>query len=196
MNRAPDERESQIVESLRRGEPQGIADLLAHYGGRVTGYLRRRFPALDDHALQEALADAVLAVGESFDARRGTLSAWFLFLAHQRAVAVIRSWRSRPVCESLDADLHAEGGTSPPLDQLVTEERVQEIEQVIQSLSTLEQAVIEADLAEGGAAPADVLAARLATTPGSVYAARQRARRKLLARCAWIQALLGRGNEP
>ncbi|MCU0959255.1 MAG: hypothetical protein MUF48_04055 [Pirellulaceae bacterium] len=194
MNRAPDERDVQLVESLRRGEPEAYAELLERHGGRVGGYLRRRFPTLDEHALQEALADALLAIGESFDARRGTLPAWFLFLAHQQAVARIRSRRSRPAWESLEADREPAARTGTPLEQLVTEERVHEMEQVIGSLSTLEQAVIEADLAEGGAMSADQLAARLQTTPGSVYAARQRARRKLLARCAWIRTLLGEGN--
>jgi DNA-directed RNA polymerase specialized sigma24 family protein len=196
MNRAEDDRDQQLVESTRRGEPWGYAGTLERYGGRVTGYLRRRFPTLDEHELQDTLSDALLASAESFDAGRGTLPAWFLFLAHQQAVARIRSRRSRPAWESLEADRAPASGRGTPLDQLVTEERVHEMEHVIQSLSTLEQAVIEADLAEGGAVAAEDLADRLQTTPGSVYAARQRARRKLLARCTWIKAMLGEGNSP
>ncbi len=77
-----------------------------------------------------------------------------------------------------------------PLENLATQERWLEVEEVIRSLSSLEQAVVEADLDEGGAALAEEIATRLQTTPGSVYAARQRARRKLLARCPWIRAML------
>ena len=78
-----------------------------------------------------------------------------------------------------------------PLENMATQERWLDVEEVIRSLSTLEQAVVEADLDEGGAASAEDLANRLHTTPGSVYAARQRARRKLLIRCPWINEVLG-----
>jgi RNA polymerase sigma factor (sigma-70 family) len=190
MDHTPDERDPLIVASMRAGDPQAYATMLELYGGRVAGYLRQRFPAMDEHDLQDALADALLAVAESFDGQRGSLPAWFLFLAHQQAVGRWRSRQARPDWEPLAGHPEPAAGNATPLQELATVERMHEVEKVIQSLSKLEQAVIRADVAEGGATSADALAERLQTTPGSVYAARQRARRKLWERCAWIQDML------
>jgi RNA polymerase sigma factor (sigma-70 family) len=191
MDRPSEGHEQQIAQWIRQGEPHGFTLLLEQYGPRVAGSLRQRFPSLDDHDLHDVLADAMLAVANSFDARRGPLSAWFLLLAQQRAMHRLRTREAGPRWESW-----AEGGEpvdadATPLDKLVTRERLGEVERIIVSLSSLEQAVVRADLDAGRSMPADELATRLETTSGSVYAARQRARRKLLARCPWISEMLG-----
>jgi DNA-directed RNA polymerase specialized sigma24 family protein len=190
MDQASDGTEQQIFQLMRQGEQHGFALLLQNYGGRVAGYLRQHFPALDDHDVQDVLADAMLTLVDSFDSSRGTLAAWFLFLARQRAVGRLRAGRSRPHLEPWTPDVEPVDKQATPLENLATQERWLEVEEVIRSLSSLEQAVVEADLDEGGAALAEDIATRLQTTPGSVYAARQRARRKLLARCPWIRAML------
>jgi RNA polymerase sigma factor (sigma-70 family) len=183
--------EQQIIQLIRQGEQSGFALLLQSYGGRIAGYLRQRFPSLDDHDIQDLLADAMLTLVDSFDSSRGSLAAWFLFLARQQAVGRLRAGRSRPHTEALTADDEPLDTQATPLENMATQERWLEVEEVIRSLSSLEQAVVEADLDEGGAAAAEDLANRLRTTPGSVYAARQRARRKLLIRCPWINEVLG-----
>jgi DNA-directed RNA polymerase specialized sigma24 family protein len=180
----------QIVQQMRQGDPLGFARLLEDYGGRVAAYLRKTFPTFDEHDVQDALADAVLKVAASFDSQRGSLPAWFLFLARQEGVARLRSAGGKPTVESLAESDEPASLQRSPLDDLVGAERWAEVEEVIGSLSVLEQAVVQADLNEGGAASAEDLAVRLRTTPGSVYAARRRARRKLLARCGWIRDLL------
>ena len=180
----------QIVQRMRQGDPQGFAQLLERYGVRVAAYLRKTFPTFDEHDVQDALADAVLKVATSFDSGRGSLPAWLLFLARQQAVARLRSAASKPIVESLGEGDERASRQRTPLDDLVGAERWAQVEEVISSLSVLEQAVVDADLNEGGAASAEELAGRLRTTPGSVYAARRRARRKLLARCGWIRDLL------
>lgn len=187
--------DQQIVQRMRQGDPQGFAQLLECYGGRVAAYLRKTFPSLDEHDVQDALADAVLKVAASFDSGRGSLPAWFLFLARQEAVAQLRSAARKPILESLTDANELAGWQRSPLDDLVGAERWAQVEEVISSLSVLEQAVVEADLNEGAAATAEELAGRLRTTPGSVYAARRRARRKLLARCGWIRDLLRERGE-
>jgi DNA-directed RNA polymerase specialized sigma24 family protein len=185
-----------IVQQMRQGDPNGYAQLLERYGGRVSAYLYQAFPTFDDHAVQDALADAALKVAASFDSRRGSLPAWFLFLARQEAVARLRSAAPKWSLESLAETDEPVSQQRSPLDDMVGAERWAQVEEVISSLSVLEQAVVEADLNEGGAAAADELAGRLKTTPGSVYAARRRARRKLLDRCGWIRdRLRARGEE-
>lgn len=183
--------EQQIAQWLRQGESRGFSLLMQHYGGRVAGFLRQRFPSLDDHDIHDVLADAMLALADSFDASRGSLPAWFLLLAHQRAVRRLRTQRSQPLWESWGSDFEPADTGATPLEKLATRERLLEVQEVIRSLSTLEQAVVQTDLDEGRAVSAQDLATRLHTTAGSVYAARQRARRKLLARCPWISEMLG-----
>jgi RNA polymerase sigma factor (sigma-70 family) len=191
MDRPSEANEQQIARWIREGEPRGFALLLRHYGGRIAGCLRRRFPSLDDHDVHDVLADAMLALADSFDASRGSLPAWFLFLAHQRAVSRLRTHRSQTLWESWGSDFEPADDRATPLEELATRERLLEVDEVIRSLSTLEQAVVKTDLDEGHSVSAQDLATRLHTTAGSVYAARQRARRKLLARCPWIGEMLG-----
>jgi RNA polymerase sigma factor (sigma-70 family) len=183
-----------MAELIRSGSDEGITSLLQEYGGRVSGYLRRRFPSFDDHDILEVLADAVLVLANTFDPTRGSLAAWLLFLAHQQAVGKLRSRNSAAASQTLEDQFEPLARSRSPLDELVTQERLLKVHQVMASLSDLERAVIEADLAEGTVVQAEQLAGRLKTTEGSVYAARQRARRKLVERCDWIRnGLQGRG---
>ncbi len=197
MDRPSEEHERQIARWLRQGEPRGVSHVLEHYGPRVAGYLRRRFPSLDDHGLHDVLADAVLALADSFDADRGSLAAWLLLLAHQRAVSRLRTQRTAPRWESWDDSMVEPASAAiTSLEELVIQERLTQVDEIIGSLSVLEQAVVRADLDAGRCVPAADLAPRLHTTAGSVYAARQRARRKLVARCPWIRQMLGDKKGP
>ena len=191
MDRPSEGHEQQIARWMRQGESRGFTLLMQHYGGRIAGLLRQRFPSFDDHDIHDVLADAMLALADSFDPSRGSLPAWFLLLAHQRAVSRLRTQRSQPRWESWTSDFEPADSGATPFEELATHERLLEVEEVMRSLSTLEQAVVQADLEAGRAVSAQDLATRLHTTAGSVYAARQRARRKLLARCPWISEMLG-----
>ncbi|HVW39138.1 MAG TPA: hypothetical protein VHB99_17605, partial [Pirellulales bacterium] len=70
---------------------------------------------------------------------------------------------------------------SSPCDHLLRLEFQSAVNQAMSQLSELERAVIEADIDAGKQARAGSLARRLRTTEHSIYAARARARRKLLA---------------
>ena len=142
------------------------------------------FPSLDDHDVHDVLADAMLALADSFDASRGSLARLVPVPGPAAGrgppasgpVAAALGILDAATCEPADVQ-------ATPLEELATQERLARGGGSDRSLSTLEQAVVEADLEEGGAASAEDWPARLHTTAGSVYAAAQRARRKLLARC-------------
>ena len=124
--------------------------------------------------------------------RRSTPSAvrWLLGFCswrHQQAVGLLRSRKVTDATDALDRHTEPADRRGTPFDALVVHERLREVQEVLTTLSELERAVIEADLDEGSPVAADVLAARLKTTAGSVYAARRRARRKLMKRCSWIR---------
>lgn len=184
-NQLPDQ---ELIQLIREDPEQGFTVLLRQYGGRVRGDLCRRFPSLDEGELEDAVTDAMLRLAETFDGDRGALPAWFLLLAHQHAVWLLRcrhsgqrtAW-SRERLEGVAAR------EDDPLASLETVERLQEIQQAVASLPGLERAVLEADLAAGRRAAAEGLAKRLGTTVASVYAARRRGRRKVIGRCRWVQ---------
>jgi RNA polymerase sigma factor (sigma-70 family) len=187
MDQSGEASEQQIAQWIREDPQRGFTALLQHFGGRVKGYLRRRFPSLSADDIHDALSDAMLSLAATFDPSRGTLAAWFLFLAHQHAVATLRSGRARRVMQQLDGDSDPVDQQPSVMAQLLDQERRQEVREVLESLSELERGVIQADLDAARAVPADELSVRLKTTVGSVYSARRRARRKLLERCDWIR---------
>ena len=173
-----------IAQLIREGDEQGFVLLLREYGGRVAGYLRRRFPSFDDQAVHDLLVDAVLALAKTYDPLRGTLGAWLLLLAHQGAVRRLRARRGDRCALPLDIDVAAD--QCSPLGELIDRERLDEVTDAMASLTSLERAVVEADLEEGEAADAKELARQFGTTAGSVYAARRRGRSKLLNKLTWL----------
>lgn len=157
--------------------------LLAAHGGRVRAALRKRYPSVrDEHTLVEAIHDAARNVFQAYDAAKGcSLGGWFLFIAGRRLCDLLRSERQRrkrtvPLERSACRDER-----SSPSDHLLRLEFHSAVHQAMSQLSELERAVIEADIDAGKQARAGSLARRLRTTEHSIYAARARARRKLLA---------------
>jgi len=144
--------------------------------------LHRRFPSLDAAEIHDILVDAILRLMETFDPLRGSPAGWLVFLAHRAAIDKLRSPRTSLEPREPLADQPAANGLPTPLEGLIYQERLAEIRAALCSLSDLERAIIEADLDAGEPADAARLAARLGTTTGSIYAARRRARKKLLQR--------------
>ncbi len=168
--------DSRLVQLIGDGDESAVAEVLQHHGGRVTGYLRSRFPSFDDQDRHDVLVDSVMQLVRTFDPARGALGPWLLLLAHQAAVDLLRrgvvSQSTIPLVG--DYDVFDRGPT--PDTQLLQGEQLQQIRQAMDGLSRLERAVIEADLDVGDTADAATLARQLQTTEGSIYAARQRAK--------------------
>ncbi len=179
----------QMLQLLEVDPQQAYTLLLEHYGGRVRGYLRQRFPSLDVTELQDVMTDALLALETTFDAQRGTLAAWFLLLAHQHAVRLLR--RRRVSFSLLDEVTHASlAAGEDPVAALVSAERVEQLRQAISELPTLERAVVQSDVDGEPDLTAEALAEQLGTTAASIYTARKRARRRLVQKCRWIEEYL------
>lgn len=177
----PDDRD--LVRLWAEGdEDESVRRLLVHHGGRVRAALRKRFPTVrDDHILFEALNEAARTVFEAYDPEKGAaLATWFLLLASRRVCDLLRGESSRrkrtqPLASNHDLDHRP----SPP-HCLLTAEFQAAVDQALTQLTRLERSVIEADIDAGKQAAAERLAERLRTTVHSIYAARARARRKLL----------------
>lgn len=177
-----DSEDAALVRLLCESDPQAVELLLQCHGDRVRGYLHRRFPSLDAAETHDILVDAILKLIETFDPQRGSPGGWLVFLAHRAAIDVLRSGRTRGMPQGNLAEVSSPESSETPLDHLVYQERLQEVRAAFASLSDLERAIIEADLDAGEPACAERLAARFDTTEGSIYSARRRARKKLLAR--------------
>lgn len=154
--------------------------LLRQHGGKIEGYLRRRFPSFDDEARHDVLVDALVLFQRTFDAERGEPGPWLLLLAHQQAISRLRTDQRRVAPWALIGDAEAiessNDGAMLSIDRAETVERVRE---AVDRLAPMERAVIEADLDVDGTVNAQWLAEQLETTPRAVYAARARAREKL-----------------
>jgi len=190
MARSNDVNDLEIARLIRDDPQQGFTRLLQRYGGRIRGYVRRRFPSFDESDLQDAVTDAMLLLADSFDPRRGSLPAWFVLLAHQQAVRTLRSRNPLPSKVVSFGSLEDVEHDDDPLATLEETERVQEVHRTIASLPALERAVLEADVAADRTTTAHVLADRFGTTVASIYAARRRGRGKLIDRCSWIRTWL------
>jgi DNA-directed RNA polymerase specialized sigma24 family protein len=163
-------------------QEEGMRRLLEAHGGRVRAALRRRYPSVrDEHVLLEAINDAAGSVFRAYDASKGcSLGGWFLFIAGRRVCDLLRGERQRrKKTVPLDRGL-CQDDRSSPSRALISQEFQSAVDQALSQLSGLERAVIEADIDAGKQARAGVLARRLQTTEHSIYAARARARRKML----------------
>ncbi len=172
--------DSRLVQLIKEGDDLAVGLVLQLHAGRVQGYLRRRFPSFDDQDLHDVMVDSVLRLVRTFDPERGALGPWLLLLAHQAAVDLLRSGVAHRSTVALGAEHDVIDGSLGPDIQLLQSERLQEVRQALNGLSRLERAVIEADLDAGETADAKTLARQYETTEGSIYAARQRARKKLI----------------
>jgi RNA polymerase sigma factor (sigma-70 family) len=172
-----------ILREFRDGEEaEAVRQLLHQHGGQVRSALRRRFPSIhDDHILLQSLHDAVGTVLAGYDPAKGvSLGGWFLLIAGRRVCDVLRGQRERrrKTLPLVNDDCYDHRPS--PTSRMLSDELREAIRRAMEQLSELERAVIEADIDAGKQAAADALARRLKTTEQSIYAARARARRKLL----------------
>jgi len=174
--------DAELLRRFRRDRSDGIRGLLALHGGRVRTILQRRYrPLLDANLVDGALYAAAQRALERFDPRRSELGPWLLFIADREAVSLLRGerrHRERRVewTEFDQPDLHPS-----PQEQAADAELAAAVREALTRLLTeLERRVIEADLDAAGTASAAQLAEAFETSEQAIYAARGRARAKLM----------------
>ncbi|HEX5443013.1 MAG TPA: hypothetical protein VFW87_04250 [Pirellulales bacterium] len=181
--------DADLIELWDRGRfDESVRLLLQRYGGGVRAALRRRFPSVrDDHVLLQGMHDAARSLLDAYQPSKGTLVGWFLFVAARRVSDILRGERQHrlrmlPLTGHEWSDHHA-----TPAGELASEEFRLRVEEALGLLSPLERAVIEADIDTGKQACAARLSQELHTSEQSIYAARARARRKLLRRLSPLE---------
>ncbi|MBP8299519.1 MAG: sigma-70 family RNA polymerase sigma factor [Planctomycetes bacterium] len=181
---APDpDRDALTVELLRAGDPEGLQRLLQDHGALVKCRLIKDFgKVLDGSEIEEAMSVMTVSIWHAaarFDSQKGTLRAWALVIARNCALRLLEVRRRTILRSESDLDLLAAKSTQrhPP-----TAERLRllaDLQTCIAQLPRLQQAVLRADLEAGTAMPAGELAARLGTTPNSIYVSRLKGRQGL-----------------
>jgi len=91
QTRRSERAERRLVARLRRGDPDGLAEVHRVYGGLVHGYLRGalRDPAAAEDVHQEVFLE-VWRRGPDYDPDRASLGTWIMLIARSRAIDHLR----------------------------------------------------------------------------------------------------------
>lgn len=87
-----------LVEALRRGDPDALAEVHRTFGATVLGYLRGalRDPVAAEDVHQEVFLE-VWRRARSFDPARGSLGNWIMLIARSRAIDHLRKRIPEPI---------------------------------------------------------------------------------------------------
>jgi DNA-directed RNA polymerase specialized sigma24 family protein len=201
-----DERDEETARLLAIGDQEGLRRLLADHAGAVLAMLARDFTGLlDGQQLEDALAEAVVRAwraGVRYEPISPSPGAWLYVIARNRARSLLEPRRAPELVyvASLD-DQPAPSGPTAPDEHAIANSGVlaADVERCMETLSDQQRAVLRADLAHGGIAPAGMLAAALNTTRSAIYVARhfgRRALRDALRRCGHAFGLRDRLGDP
>jgi RNA polymerase sigma-70 factor, ECF subfamily len=144
------EGDAELVERLRRRDPQALAELYDRYGRLVYSLIVR---VVRDGALAEDLAqETFLRVWnrvQGFDAQRGALGPWLLAVARNRAIDYLRSssGRERNAIELEEVD-HPSLYTDMERDILASDQ-ARLVRAALDKLSPNQREVIELAYFEG-----------------------------------------------
>lgn len=176
------ERDAITLAQLAGGNPDGLQRLLQDHGALLRSRLRKDFGnTLDDSEIDEVMSAMVFKVWNMagrFDASKGSLRAWASVITHNTARRFLETRRRIFMRPESDLDrFPSSGPISGPIS--ARQRLLADLHRCLRELPPLQGAVLQADLAAGGSAPAEPLAKRFATTANSIYVSRQKGRKAL-----------------
>ena len=144
------ESDADLVERLKRREPQAMADLYDRYGRLVFSLILRtvRDAGIAEDLVQETFLRVWNRV-QAFDSRRGALTAWLLAVARNRAIDYLRSVDGR-----MRNTLEAEESERPSLfadleKEVVDSDTARRLRSAVGKLSENQRHAIELAFFEG-----------------------------------------------
>ncbi len=174
-----DDRE--IIRLMCAQNEDGAYLLLKRYGAQVKRSLANRYQGiLQEQEIDQALNDAAFNAWRfavRFQNEKGSLGGWFLRIAQNMAKNILRDKDDGRV-GPLDFDPAFEFDEAVPLSD-EGRKVLDALEQAIEQLPPLQNAIINADLAADGVADAKRLAQAYDTSVGSILVSRYKARRRL-----------------
>ena len=140
----------ELVERLRKRDPQALADLYDRYGRQAYALILRvvRDAAIAEDLVQETFLRVWNRV-HGLDAERGSIGAWLLTIARNRAIDYLRSAAGRER-NSLDVE-----GTNHPslfceIEQgILTSDKTRRVKAAMEKLSTNQRTAMELAYFEG-----------------------------------------------
>ena len=145
------ENDAQLVERLKRHEPQAMADMYDRYG-RVTYSLILRI-VRNTGAAEDLVQETFLRVWNRvhvFDAKRGALGAWILAVARNRAIDYVRSVEGRMTQSASEFDELENPGAFVDFERnLLNIDRARVVRDAVNKLNPNQREVIEMAYYEG-----------------------------------------------
>ena len=145
------ENDAQLVERVKRHEPQAMADMYDRYG-RVTYSLILRI-VRNTGAAEDLVQETFLRVWNrvhAFDAKRGALGAWILAVARNRAIDYVRSVEGRMTQSASEFDELENPGAFADFEQnILNIDRVRLVRDALNKLNPNQREVIEMAYYEG-----------------------------------------------
>lgn len=143
----PDVNDNQLVRAIAQGNQASLERLYDRYGGLVYSVALRVLANRAD--AEEILQDTFVQLwrkAAQFDAERGSLSAWLLVMARNRAISLLR--RKDPLRDA-DADDTRVESSYQPENFLIGRELLGKIRKAMEDLPAAQRAAIEMGYFEG-----------------------------------------------
>lgn len=140
----------ELVERLRKREPQALAEIYDRYGRAAYSLILRvvRDAAIAEDLVQETFL-RVWNRAQGFDAERGSLGAWLLAVARNRAIDYLRSaaGRERNTLELAETDHPALYRDIEP--DILNADKTRRVRAAMEKLSPNQRTVMELAYFEG-----------------------------------------------
>lgn len=143
--------DAQLVERLKRREPQAMADMYDRYGRTTYSLIFRivRNTAIAEDLVQETFLRIWNRV-HAFDSERGALGVWMLAVARNRALDYVRSVDGRMAQNASQLDEMENPGAFADFEQnLLNIDRVRLLRDALTKLNPNQREVIEMAYYEG-----------------------------------------------
>lgn len=180
--------DADIALMMAMGDQEGLRLFLQRYGGRMKGYLTKHYGhVLQQREQDEALNWAIYCIwrfADRYDETKGQFPSWCIRITQRAAQSVLR--RETKFC-SKNLEYNDSYDPAAPNNEDSDEKQVFDdhdprwgrVLTAIDILPPLQKAIVQADLAAGGAANAQRLAELHGTTKNSIYVSRQKAHENL-----------------
>jgi len=140
----------QIVESLKKGNKNGIEFLLRKYGKAIVSIATKKH-GLSFEDAEELMSDIIMEIAkkiDTFDQSKGSLHAWIGSIAHRRAIDHFRKMEKKLIEQTMSDDWWLFVGQSDdPLDhesdQSLDATGKASIESIMSHLNDREQALLK-----------------------------------------------------
>jgi RNA polymerase sigma factor (sigma-70 family) len=180
--------DEELVLRMMEKDESALLTLLEAYGPKVKGYLKKHFgDVLKAPELEDAFSKAAFNVwrfAERFKPECGSLRGWFLKIARNAAISVLRA-ESRHMAKALEYDPLYDPADdypdeSPDIDSK-EHHRLRELDNILYNILTgLEQIVALNDFKAGGEANTGRLAAMHGKTRQNIYTTRSKVKKKIV----------------